>query len=754
MKPILANLHDPKIRSDRRISVIKLGNLALAVLALLLIGGQAWGATYYLRADGAAANKAAASGPCSTQANAMSVATHNTEAAGFADGDTIDLCDDGGNYTTKLIPVAGNGETITYQPAAGEGPVFNGSTSVLAGTWSDQGSNVWRQTLTGRVGNVYALWYNTSSYGIKQADTSTVNSIGDWSYLAEVNLNITNGNFSSWTGDNPDSWTVGGESGADPMVTEVSGKCRIYTSTSSVTIAKSGILTVGHTYTITFDITASVAGGLKLNDGAGQLTTFSGVGAKTYTWTQRSGTYFELQRNGAPTDVTIDNVVVKETGNYLYVYATESPATYYSVLAVDKDSFPTAIDFSSQAGKIIVNNLSFQYFASAGYSSPIIKLADSKYADVTYSTFNYTGAAIAITGTQAGTWLIDHNTFLDGYYSTTIPSIWNACKNLTASNNTINHAITLGGAAAKGMNGIAIYEGSGAGWEVPTGCSLLDNAISNIKETAISGYDATNVDVGGQDISLTISGGSITGGQYLNGDYDAIGIGGIAESVAAAWKNILIIGVRIDGYGNGGVNFSNFSGAESTAVSNVISNSGGVGYGAIKVSGGSTIANNTIYNVYDTGAGWGAGIWVRSTNGALISNNLIHTVDTGSEAIHVEDGITTTGSHNLAYNITGDDLYNFTDASLVAADPLFINAASGDFHLQPTSPAIGSGVPILTYAQWIASGGDFAGKNPTAGTFSIGAYQYQAKGSNFPALPIWDSFVRHSKSTDAGSYAQ
>lgn len=59
-----------------------------------------------------------------------------------------------------------------------------------------------------------------------------------------------------------------------------------------------------------------------------------------------------------------------------------------------------------------------------------------------------------------------------------------------------------------------------------------------------------------------------------------------------------------------------------------------------------------------------------------------------------------------------------------------------------------------TYAEYWAAWGDFAGKGPTNGTFSIGAYQYQAKGSNFPALPIWDSFVRHSKSTDAGSYVQ
>ncbi len=29
---------------------------------------------------------------------------------------------------------------------------------------------------------------------------------------------VTNGDFANWTGDNPDSWSVGGESGNDPEI--------------------------------------------------------------------------------------------------------------------------------------------------------------------------------------------------------------------------------------------------------------------------------------------------------------------------------------------------------------------------------------------------------------------------------------------------------------------------------------------------------------------------------------------------------
>ena len=82
MKPILSNYH------------IKLGNLAL-VFALLLIGGQAWGATYSFRANGTAADKAAAAGSncaaCTTDpSTCMGATVYNGET--FANGDVIVRC--------------------------------------------------------------------------------------------------------------------------------------------------------------------------------------------------------------------------------------------------------------------------------------------------------------------------------------------------------------------------------------------------------------------------------------------------------------------------------------------------------------------------------------------------------------------------------------------------------------------------------------------------------------------------------------
>ena len=104
-------------------------------------------ATYYMRADGTAANKAAASGPCGTQANCMSIATHNGET--FSAGDTIVLCDTGGIYRDEMdVPSSGSaGSPITYQNASGDTPVISGAVDISAAGWADQGGDVWRHAI-------------------------------------------------------------------------------------------------------------------------------------------------------------------------------------------------------------------------------------------------------------------------------------------------------------------------------------------------------------------------------------------------------------------------------------------------------------------------------------------------------------------------------------------------------------------------------------------------------------------------------
>jgi hypothetical protein len=100
--------------------------LLFAVCDLVACGAlvdRVWGATYYMRHDGAAtkANSAAtAGGGCSAVSSSMSVATHN--AATFSAGDTIYLCNDGGAYTAQIKPPSSgsSGSPITYTNPPGQ----------------------------------------------------------------------------------------------------------------------------------------------------------------------------------------------------------------------------------------------------------------------------------------------------------------------------------------------------------------------------------------------------------------------------------------------------------------------------------------------------------------------------------------------------------------------------------------------------------------------------------------------------------
>lgn len=108
----------------------------ISILLVLLVPYSVWGTAYYMRADGTAANKAAATS-CSAASSAMSIATHNAET--FSADDVINLCDDGGEYKTWInAPSSGTeGHPIIYKNADGDTPILD-MTSVKA-TWTQVG---------------------------------------------------------------------------------------------------------------------------------------------------------------------------------------------------------------------------------------------------------------------------------------------------------------------------------------------------------------------------------------------------------------------------------------------------------------------------------------------------------------------------------------------------------------------------------------------------------------------------------------
>ena len=135
------------------------------------------------------------------------------------------------------------------------------------------------------------------------------------------------------------------------------------------------------------------------------------------------------------------------------------------------------------------------------------------------------------------------------------------------------------------------------------------------------------------------------------------------------------------------------SGSGNLAYNNLVwGNNGGiqVALGASDVK----VYNNVVYaNDYN-----GIYIFSSSTN-AVVRNNIVF--QNGGTAIS-DGGSGTIQDHNL-----------------VDTDPLFVDAPAHDFHLQPASPAIDSGIALSEVPE------DFDGvSRPIGGGYDIGAYEF------------------------------
>lgn len=132
---------------------------------------------------------------------------------------------------------------------------------------------------------------------------------------------LTNGDFSAWTGDNPDGWTVVGESGSDPMVTQVAsgggagtGSARIYSSSSGVSCRQT-VLTSGDHYEVNTVLSAVTSGQPRVMDINGSLRPLPSLflsSAGTYSYFgHASDTTLLVFLTGAG-DFVCDSVSVKK----------------------------------------------------------------------------------------------------------------------------------------------------------------------------------------------------------------------------------------------------------------------------------------------------------------------------------------------------------------------------------------------------------------------------------------------------------
>ena len=128
---------------------------------------------------------------------------------------------------------------------------------------------------------------------------------------------VVNGDFTNWTGDNPNGWLLNATEDGNNYVTENAGKCQIIGDGSVPMGIRQAILTASNFYVASIDIKTVTDGAIKMTaDGPQFMLNINSTGVKTDIF-QPTGTQLYISRNqsGSSCDVTFDDVSVKQVTN-------------------------------------------------------------------------------------------------------------------------------------------------------------------------------------------------------------------------------------------------------------------------------------------------------------------------------------------------------------------------------------------------------------------------------------------------------
>jgi parallel beta-helix repeat protein len=299
-----------------------------------------------------------------------------------------------------------------------------------------------------------------------------------------------------------------------------------------------------------------------------------------------------------------------------------------------------------------------------------------------------------------------------------------------------------------GTSRVLMFSTSASKYVIVSGLVLDGVNVTNdtVKITRSSGGAANhirllNCDIkGGAENNVLISGSStelVDYNEILNCTiHDNRGVGKLDGShyhgIYCETSNNLFQGNNVYNNTGYGIHVYRSSGVNPIACSyNVVShnkchdngkhgNTGSAGIGAY-VGDGNKVFDNLVWtNPRGIAVDYGA-------SNALIYNNTIY--NNSAYGIDIADNGKATGivvRNNISYQNKVDYSDRGTsttkDHNLLGVDPIFVNAAAGDFHLQATSRAIGAGIALPAVTTDIDSVA-----RPKEGACDIGAYEFKKR---------------------------
>lgn len=236
----------------------------------------------------------------------------------------------------------------------------------------------------------------------------------------------------------------------------------------------------------------------------------------------------------------------------------------------------------------------------------------------------------------------------------------------------------------------------------------------------LGGHSAPSIIGGNELINLTIHGGGRPGSDVTGNGY-AVYLMGPSNLVE-----------NCDFYDNSAATIQIYNSSGPSPDNNIIRNcrlhdisrSGNPSqvWGMIISGNNNQIYNNLIYNI--NAGGVGDGLFVYSGSGNLLYNNSIYNV--AAVGVNIYNGSGTEVKCNIVYAAGGSDFVDTGSGTvqsynLFGTDPVFVNASTGDFRLQSTSPAINTGISLSIVTT------DFdGGTRPFGPAPDIGAYEWGA----------------------------